>query len=487
MEPQYNLPSENAKELQLPPDTTPPQIALIGSATVTVRWQATYSDPGAYASDAQGTATVTTSGFNSFRRALNSTKQAALGAAIPGARTYGPWMVRYTATDTAGNTSPTITRQLYIDASCPVGEFRCVDTGACSVSTLCVQGLPPALVPQPPATAAPYTPPVDTVPPTLWLNLLPGDINSTQTRRGTPLVLQLVTTQLRAGATFVDPGANAIDNVDGNLTAAVSRLGLRSLDTSLPTTGDPQLIEYRVADAAGNIAVALRAVRVVCAPSERVCARAGGGAAFCSDGGVCLNVAKAQTNRRTAVVTLQLIGDKIIFLRKGEAYSKCQAERPLDLLCDQVCLAMDAEDVKAMYCALPHLHALPWIQMHAQLMLWPSCTIIPAVTYLPLDSGLETMVTQHCMTHLQQCRASLQWTVLKATGLLKSILAKRATVLQPMACRAATSTPTKWGITPSPTHSQMKRLAPHTTCPGRSLCCQTARTQKWRATLFSAL
>lgn len=59
-----------------------------------------------------------------------------------------------------------------------------------------------------------------------------------------------------AGTTYVDPGATATDNVDGNLTSQLSTFGVGAVDTSAPTAASaPYLITYDVSDSAGNAAV----------------------------------------------------------------------------------------------------------------------------------------------------------------------------------------------------------------------------------------
>ena len=300
-----------------------------------------YSDAGVYASDAQtpDSIVVSTTGLRSLRAALNATDVAQLGKSA-GNQLYGPWLLRYIATDAAGNAAPAVTRSVYIDVSCPSGEFRCPASGLCSVSTLCVQGLPAALTPAPPATPpAPYTPPVDTTPPTLTLALLPGDRVGSQPLPGTERTMAVVQTTLRAGATYVDPGVTAVDDTDGDISALVSKLGLRALDTSVPTVSQPQLLEYRVTDAAGNLAAALRAITFACAPGESICDRAGAaGAPFCSKGGVCVRFASASASAQAprGVVSMALQGAAVAFIEAGTSYAKCQTPRPLDQACDAV-------------------------------------------------------------------------------------------------------------------------------------------------------
>jgi len=70
--------------------------------------------------------------------------------------------------------------------------------------------------------------------------------------------LRMVTASITiaAGAIYVDPGATAMDNVDGNITSQLSTFGVGAVDTSAPTTASaPYLITYDVSDSAGNAAV----------------------------------------------------------------------------------------------------------------------------------------------------------------------------------------------------------------------------------------
>ncbi len=74
---------------------------------------------------------------------------------------------------------------------------------------------------------------VDTTPPVLTL------------LGGTPI-------EISVGSTFNDPGANATDNIDGDITANIISSG--TVDTAIPGSYD---ITYNVSDAAGNAAVPL--------------------------------------------------------------------------------------------------------------------------------------------------------------------------------------------------------------------------------------
>lgn len=244
---------------------------------------------------------------------------------------------RLQASDAAGNVSPVVTRQLSIDASCTAGEFRCAASGRCSMATLCVEGLPASLQRATAPAAEPYQPPVDIVPPDLRLRLMHGDVAAEQPQPGSSRMMQVVTTQLIAGTRFVDPGAVAQDDIDGDISASISKLGLRGLaDTSSPTQDVPMMVEYRVADSTGNVALALRAVYINCRAGEYVCVPRLGTAAACSEGGVCGLSAAAEAAVQQGQVVMSLIGGAIVYITEGSTFARCTAQRPLDLICDEV-------------------------------------------------------------------------------------------------------------------------------------------------------
>lgn len=63
--------------------------------------------------------------------------------------------------------------------------------------------------------------------------------------------------QLTVGGTFTDPGATALDDVDGDLTAKIVVTG--TVDT---TTVNLYTLTYKATDAAGNIGSVSRVVTV---------------------------------------------------------------------------------------------------------------------------------------------------------------------------------------------------------------------------------
>ena len=54
---------------------------------------------------------------------------------------------------------------------------------------------------------------------------------------------------------FVDPGATAVDNIDGNITSKIAMFGAGAVNMNVETTPDtPYIISYSVSDEAGNAA-----------------------------------------------------------------------------------------------------------------------------------------------------------------------------------------------------------------------------------------
>lgn len=78
-----------------------------------------------------------------------------------------------------------------------------------------------------------------------------------------------------AGTVYVDAGAIAVDAIYGNLTASVSAYGLKVVQAQAAAgqpTSAPLVIEYSVADGAGNRASVYRAVHLACASTRATCA-----------------------------------------------------------------------------------------------------------------------------------------------------------------------------------------------------------------------
>jgi len=121
-------------------------------------------------------------------------------------------------------------------------------------------------------------------------------------------------------ASFVDPGATAADDRDGDVTENIAAFGSAAVNVGVVTPEtNPYLITYDVQDAAGNAArTQRRRVYVVneCGLGERLCASS----QTCSVGGVCssLSDSMASVEVEDAVVvnqppTLQLVSATLPF------------------------------------------------------------------------------------------------------------------------------------------------------------------------------
>eukprot|EP00892_Ulva_mutabilis_P005686 jgi/Ulvmu1/348/UM001_0353.1 len=336
-------PTRNLSNLE--PDTQAPLLFLLGDATMTVRLGTPFRDPGAVALDARSpdAATVMTLGLSELQQALEAgVADPALLGATGGTGLHGPWVLEYIATDAAGNMSPFVPRRVYIDSGCPAGTAWCAEARAC-VSGAC---LPAALartlgIGTAPTQAEEFVPPVDTSPPTLVLTE-PSGGGIAVSGLGLPAGFEAAvsSTVILGDSEFEDPGWEAVDTVDGNLTAQVSRRGLAEVHAAvtagIPTLeGSPLYIRYRVADSSGNEAQALRAVHISCPDDERTC-ESEEGRQYCSVERICLPLADetAQTSGQTAP-ELVLVGDAVVYVAQGTPYFKCARKQPLHVLCDQ--------------------------------------------------------------------------------------------------------------------------------------------------------
>jgi hypothetical protein len=92
------------------------------------------------------------------------------------------------------------------------------------------------------------------------------------------------------GSLWLDPGATAIDDVDGDITQDIQTYGAAAVDTNVPTPEESPgyVVEYSVADSSGNAApLVRRLIRVMCAAPERVCRDPEDNRLTCTFGGVC--------------------------------------------------------------------------------------------------------------------------------------------------------------------------------------------------------
>ena len=192
------------------PDSTPPVITLLGANPVHLAVGDTFTDPGITVADnADGTDPYITF-INGLQQEVSSST---INSASP--TTY---LITYKATDAAGNVA-TVIRSVIVGN--PDGT---VSTGGTTTTT---------------ATASTTTASADTTAPVVTLT-------------GAAAV------QLNVGDVFVDPGATAADNMDGNLTAKIVETG--SVNTA---AAGSYPLTYSATDAAGNTGSASRLVSVV--------------------------------------------------------------------------------------------------------------------------------------------------------------------------------------------------------------------------------
>lgn len=105
---------------------------------------------------------------------------------------------------------------------------------------------------KPQGDEVPFEPPTPVVPDDLPLDLVPPEI----TMLGENPTIVIV------GDEYMDAGAKAFDDVDGDLTAQIKTLGL-PIPTHVPTM---VRVQYMVTDSAGNVAMVGRSVRVIFEP-----------------------------------------------------------------------------------------------------------------------------------------------------------------------------------------------------------------------------
>ena len=250
----------NIAELQrnvIVEDTTAPVIALIGDSTVTVEAGTTYIDAGATATDnidGNLTASITT---------VNNVDIS----------TPGEYTVTYNVKDYYGNPAEEMTRTVkVVDTTAPVitlignstvetgsiyndlgaNAFDIVD-GDLTASIITVSNVNTSIPGQ-------YT---------VTYNVSDAAGNTAEEMIRTVIVLEDTTAPMitligdstvtvEARTTYIDAGATATDNVDGNLTASI--ITESDVDTSTP---GQYTVTYNVSDAAGNEAVEMKRIVIV--------------------------------------------------------------------------------------------------------------------------------------------------------------------------------------------------------------------------------
>ncbi|EFJ43198.1 hypothetical protein VOLCADRAFT_96666 [Volvox carteri f. nagariensis] len=384
-------------------DSAPPQLTLYGEPELTLDVLSSgYEDDGASCVD--GTeGPLPASAVVTFGLPISTAQ-----ATPPGV----PTLIFYGCADAAGNAARPVVRQIVVYDPCQEsGEATCADSGECSVGNAewaCdsldlsfmvhriqnpesrIQMIPCAGFrgflkakaeyvvgwrdqPKPKqgehqqnvsqvtrsAAVVDRTPPVITLldPPSTYR---PGVDYMSKT--GTNTIRGRITFLL-ANTPFTDPGATAIDDVDGDVSASVARSypAEGALDTRIPRAqSDPYLITYIATDSAGNRAVAFRRVYVICADGERVCGanETEDGLAACSTAGICgvsgggggggssgggSSTTAAGTNTPPQIT---LLGEPVVALVEGQfrSYAPCTRQSGLRDICDPGVVATDAED-----------------------------------------------------------------------------------------------------------------------------------------------
>ena len=147
----------------------------------------------------------------------------------------------------------------------------------------------------------------------------------------------MYTLMCAAGTNYVDPGATATDNVDGNITSRLTSYGIGAVKTTAPTaSSSPYLITYDVSDSSGNAATpGLREVVVAC-KSPKVKCTASDDTLFCStSAGLCTDSTTTTTTTTGTYPTIKLIGQAVLGVTLGTSYLACPALQPTNVICDR--------------------------------------------------------------------------------------------------------------------------------------------------------
>lgn len=359
-------------------DTVAPVVTLTGAAYVEVLEASSYSDAGATVTDnidgnalaARSTVLLCSRPPGVARLALSSTSTFSCSSrSLVAVNTSAPndpsqmYLLNYTARDTAGNAALPVYRAVVVTARCAGGERWCASLQACSTGGLCLArttSTAPAAAPPPV-----YKPPADTTPPVLTLR---GSGLLAITARGISVMIDEV--QWRSA--WSDPGATAVDNVDGNVSSQVQSYGAGAVDTSRPTAAGQNFsaaVQYYVQDAAGNAAPqAQRLIKVVCPAGERYC-EDDEGLPWCTVKGICgvslqastgstasstgsTSTSSASSSRSTAataaavstVPNITLLGPSYVEVQQLAVYDRCAANAPIGAICDRGASASDDRD-----------------------------------------------------------------------------------------------------------------------------------------------
>lgn len=252
-----NVAEQKTRTVIVEPDTTAPVITLTGSNPLTVYRDGAFLDPGYSAlddvdgditSDVIVTGTIDTSVIGSYELSYNVI-DAAGNSAVEVIRTIevieAPQCVEYSAT-AAAHVSAGRAYSEDVQTGCIWGNFGCTTT-----TTYYAVGSADDLGTNSSATVI--------------LNEDPEGYYSLGSCPGPDITAPVITLiganpmTVNFGGTYAEPGANADDNVDGDISNQVEITG--NVDTSTVGT---YYLDYKVSDAAGNISPTVtRTVNVV--------------------------------------------------------------------------------------------------------------------------------------------------------------------------------------------------------------------------------
>ncbi|KAK3252906.1 hypothetical protein CYMTET_37812 [Cymbomonas tetramitiformis] len=347
-----------------PLDATPPVITLNGAVQIELRQLDSYVDAGATAYDADTGlfVSVTVRGLEELEECLADTTCNTTDS------TRGPFLIVYAAEDASGNQAAAVVRQVEVATFCPPPAYLCEDavgrecatcetvedsdTGEAREFCVCLGYNIDAA---PTVKVEAYKSPADLLPPVLTLH---GEAPLGITSSGTVVMLHTVL----EGEVWSDPGVDAWDETDGNLSQVVTSFGGGAVDTSLARP-DPFVITYSVSDAAENAAVEVqRRVHVINPCAGGAEAEETGEAEYichydestkevvCSENGLCSSLQLSAEEEETAPVpeppALQRFGPRTISISEGDAlYTVCPADgEEIGQICDPGVSAIDALD-----------------------------------------------------------------------------------------------------------------------------------------------
>ncbi|KAK3262154.1 hypothetical protein CYMTET_28973 [Cymbomonas tetramitiformis] len=352
-------------ELLSSADTEPPTITLQGSALEEVRQGAVYLDAGAFVYDA-------VDGFN-----VNMSVHG-LDAVDTCCVTSTPFTIIYAAVDAAGNAALQVTRQVTVLPLCDAPSYLCqsesgtadfcalcsaaevadqsgsAEEATSNVSCACLEvGIILKATDGAASTVESFTPEADDESPVLRLR---GEGTLAVTEAG----ILTMEDMLLVGEAWTDPGAAALDAVDGDLTDKVLGFGAAAVSTSAATLPDsPYMITYTVSDRAGNSAASVQRRVHVTNPcdhrgaggyEEQVCHVGESGATTCSTQGLCATVDMEEEEVQVAAAPpwIKLQGQEMVEVSQGMVYAACPSPEgggaSVDLVCDPGAEAGDELD-----------------------------------------------------------------------------------------------------------------------------------------------